>query len=65
MGGIPIRVVLLVYIPITILAGITIVCYIGVLFKFIKSKENVLVVIAILEIVVLCAAASGLLKAGH
>jgi hypothetical protein len=51
--------------PIAILAGITIVCYIGVLFKFIKSKENVLVVIAILEIVVLLAAASGNLNVGH
>ena len=55
----------LVYIPIALLAGITIVCYIGVLFKFIKSKENVLVVIAVLEILVLLAAASGFLKAGH
>lgn len=55
----------LVFIPIAILAGITIVCYIGVLFKFIKSKEHVLVGIAFLEIVVLLAAASGFLKAGH
>jgi hypothetical protein len=55
----------LVYIPIVILAGTTIVCYAGVIFKFIKSKENVLVAIAILEILVLLAAASGLLKAGH
>lgn len=55
----------LVYIPIVFLAGITIVCYAGVLFKFLKAKENVLVVIAIMEIVVLLAAASGFLKAGH
>jgi hypothetical protein len=55
----------LVFLPISILAGVTIVCYVGVLFKFLKGKENVLVVIAILEIVVLLAAASGLLKAGH
>lgn len=55
----------LVYIPIVILAGTTIVCYVGVVFKFLKSKENVLVVIAILEILVLLAAASGFLKAGH
>ena len=55
----------LVYLPIVFLAGITIVCYIGVLFKFIKSKENVLVVIAIAEIVVLLAAASGFLNVGH
>jgi len=55
----------LVYLPIVFLAAITIVCYVGVLFKFLKAKENVLVVIALLEIVVLLAAASGLLKAGH
>jgi hypothetical protein len=54
----------LVYVPIVMLAGTTIVCYVGVVFKFLKTKENVLVAIAILEIVVLLAAASGLLKAG-
>ncbi len=54
----------LVYIPIVILAGATIVCYVGVVFKFLKSKENVLVVIAILEILVLLAAASGFLQGG-
>ena len=54
----------LVYIPIAMLAGNTIVCYVGVIFKFLKSKENVLVVIAILEVLVLLAAASGFLKAG-
>jgi hypothetical protein len=55
---------MIIYIPIAILAGVTIVCYIGVIFKFIKSKEYILVVIAILEVVVLSAAASGLLKGG-
>lgn len=55
----------LVYLPIVFLAAITIVCYAGVLFKFLKAKENVLVVIATLEIIVLLAAASGFLKAGH
>jgi hypothetical protein len=54
----------LVYVPIVILAGATIVCYIGVIFKFLKTKEYILVVIAILEVLVLSAAASGLLKAG-
>ncbi len=33
----------LVYIPITILAGVTLVCYIGVIFKFLKTKEYILV----------------------
>jgi hypothetical protein len=55
----------LVYIPIVILAGATIVCYVGVVFKFLKQKENILVGIAVLEILVLLAAASGFLKAGH
>jgi hypothetical protein len=54
----------LVYIPIVILAGATIVCYIGVIFKFLKTQEYILVVIAILEVLVLSAAASGLLQAG-
>lgn len=54
----------LVYLPIVFLAGITIVCYVGVVFKFLKSRENVLAGIAVLEIVVLLAAASGLLKSG-
>ncbi len=54
----------LVYIPITILAGVTIVCYIGVIFKFLKSKEYILVAIAALEVIVLAAAASGLLGTG-
>lgn len=54
----------LVYIPIVILAGVTMVCYLGVIFKFLKSQEYILVVIAILEVVVLSAAASGLLQAG-
>ncbi len=54
----------LVYIPIVILAGVTIVCYIGVIFKFLKTKEYILVVIAILEVLVLSAAASGFLQSG-
>jgi hypothetical protein len=54
----------LVYVPIVILAGVTIVCYLGVIFKFLKTKEYILVVIAILEVLVLSAAASGFLQAG-
>jgi hypothetical protein len=54
----------LVYIPITILAGVTVVCYIGVIFKFLKTKEYILVGIAILEVLVLSAAASGILQTG-
>lgn len=54
----------LVYIPIVILAGATIICYIGVIFKFLKTKEYILAVIALLEAVVLTAAASGLLQVG-
>jgi hypothetical protein len=54
----------LVYIPIVILAGATIVCYLGVIFKFLKTQEYILVVIAILEVLVLSAAASGILQAG-
>lgn len=55
---------MIVYIPIALLAGVTIVCYIGVIPKFLKSQEYILVVIAVLEVLVLLAAASGLLKGG-
>ncbi len=54
----------LVYVPITILAGVTLVCYVGVIFKFLKTKEYILVGIATLEVIVLAAAASGILKTG-
>ena len=54
----------LVNIPIAILAGVTIICYLGVIFKFLKTKEYILVVIAILEVLVLSAAASGILQTG-
>ncbi len=55
---------MIIYIPIALLAGVTIVCYIGVIPKFLKSQEYILVVIAVLEILVLSAAASGFLKGG-
>jgi hypothetical protein len=55
---------MIIYVPIALLAGVTIVCYIGVIPKFLKSKEYILVVIAILEVVVLLGAASGLLQGG-
>lgn len=54
----------LIYIPVAILAGVTIVCYIGVVFKFLRSREYLLMAIAVLEVLVLLAAASGLLKSG-
>lgn len=54
----------LIYIPIVILAGATIVCYLGVIFKFLKSKEYILMVIAFVEVAVLLAAASGILQVG-
>ena len=55
---------MIIYIPIALLAGVTIVCYIGVIPKFLKSQEYILLVIAILEVVVLLGAASGLLQGG-
>ncbi len=54
----------LVNLPVAMLAGVTIVCYIGVIFKFLKTREYILVVIAILEVLVLSAAASGILQTG-
>jgi hypothetical protein len=54
----------LVNVPVAILAGVTIVCYLGVIFKFLTTREYILVGIAILEVLVLSAAASGILQSG-
>ncbi|NIO27702.1 MAG: hypothetical protein GTO29_04010 [Candidatus Latescibacteria bacterium] len=56
---------LLNFIGIAILAGLTIVCYIAIVPVLIKKKDKIYVVIALLEVLVLCLAASGLISGGH
>ncbi len=49
---------------ITILAGLTIICYLGVLPTFIKKKDKPYVIMVIIEVVILILAASSILKTG-
>lgn len=52
------------FIGIVILAGLTILCYIQLAINFIKTREWTMVVIAVLEVLVLTLAASGVLVSG-
>ena len=52
------------FIPIAILSGLTILCYLVILPILIRKKDTPYVVIAIIEVLVLSLAASGLLKVG-
>ncbi|MDH5202504.1 MAG: hypothetical protein OEW69_04520 [Nitrospirota bacterium] len=52
------------FIGIAFLAGVTIVCYFRIIPILFKRKDIVYVTIAVLEILVLMFAASGILKAG-
>ncbi len=52
------------FIPIAFLSGLTIICYIAILPGMMRKKDTAYVILAILEIVVLCVAASGILGVG-
>ena len=52
------------FVGIAMLSGLTILCYIVILPILIRKKDTAYVVIAIVEILVLSLAASGLLKVG-
>jgi len=52
------------FIGIAFLAGVTIPCYIRIIPIFFRKKDTVYGIIAILEVLVLTLAASGLLKSG-
>jgi hypothetical protein len=53
------------FLGIAFLAGVTIVCYLRVLPILLSKKDRIYSVIALLEVLVLSLAASGLLKSGH
>ena len=53
------------YVGIVILAGVTIVCYLAILPKLLGKKDFIYATLALLEILVLVAAASGIMAAGH
>jgi len=52
------------FVGIAFLSGITIVCYIRIIPILFKKKDTVYAVLAIIEVLVLVLAASGILKAG-
>jgi hypothetical protein len=52
------------FVGIAILSGLTILCYLVILPILYRKKDTAYVVIAIMEVLVLSLAASGLLKAG-
>jgi len=53
------------FIGIALLAGVTIICYAAIVPTLLKSKDTVYAIMAILEVIILSAAASGILAVGH
>ena len=53
------------FIGIALLAGVTIICYASIVPVLLKNNDKVFAVIAILEVLVLVLAASGILASGH
>lgn len=51
--------------PIAFLASITILCYIAIIPTFLKKKDTIYATLAIIEVVILLGAASGLIAGGH
>jgi hypothetical protein len=52
------------FIGIAILAGVTILCYAAIVPTLLKSQDTVFAILAILEVIILSVAASGILGAG-
>ena len=53
------------FIGVALLAGITIICYAAIVPTLLKSKDTVYAILAVLEVIILSAAASGILAVGH
>jgi hypothetical protein len=53
------------FIGIALLAGVTIICYAAIIPTLLKSKDTVYAVLAVIEVIILSAAASGILAVGH
>ena len=52
------------FVGIAFLSGVTVVCYISIIPVFIRKKDKVYTLLAVLEVIILVLAASGLLKSG-
>jgi hypothetical protein len=53
------------FIGVAILAGVTIMCYLSIVPTLLKNNDKVYAVLALLEAVILAAAASGIISVGH
>jgi hypothetical protein len=53
------------FLGIALLSGVTIVCFLGIVPTLIQKKDRAYVVMALLEVVILALAASGILAVGH
>ena len=53
------------FIGIAILAGITILCYAAIVPTLLQNKDTTYAVLAVIEVIILTIAASGLLAVGH
>jgi len=53
------------FIGIVLLAGVTIMCYAAIVPTLLKNKDTVYAILALLEVIILSAAASGILAVGH
>jgi hypothetical protein len=53
------------FIGVALLAGVTIICYAAIVPTLLKSKDTVYAVLAVIEVIILSAAASGILAVGH
>jgi hypothetical protein len=53
------------FIGIAILAGITVPCYLSIVPLLLKKKDTTYVILVLLEVIVLCVAASGVINVGQ
>ncbi len=53
------------FIGVAILAGVTIICYAAIVPTLLKNNDKVYATLAVLEVIILSAAASGILAVGH
>jgi hypothetical protein len=53
------------FVGIAILAGMTILCYIAIIPRLLKRKDFIYAILALLEVVILVVAASGIVAVGH
>lgn len=53
------------FIGVAVLAGVSIICYLAIIPVLLKNNDKVYAALALLEVLVLSLAASGILKVGH